>query len=188
MPTLDETFREATVIVKRAEPTDADKLKLYALFKAQTGSPLGARPGGLFNLVDQAKWDARKALGHCSVENAKRRYICLVKKLCPEWTDDGGFGGEGDEGQESSVEESEDENHEESVDQNYREQDRVEDEESLPIREVDQSLFNQSLTFYKQNRTAIDGALLPDEVLELYSCYKVITVGACTSPVSESKG
>ena len=166
-------------MIKSAEPSSADKLKLYALFKAQTGAPLGVRPGGLLNVIPQAKWDARKALGDCSEEEAKRRYIALVKKICPEWLgvsamDD--IGRADDEGDDAT-------DNDDGIDEEKAEDDDIVDESdaALPVREVKQALFNQSLAFYKKNRALVDAALLDDEVLELYSCFKIVTVGSCTA-------
>ena len=205
---MDDAFEEAARVVKGADPSNADKLKLYALFKSASGAPLGSRPGGLLNVVAQAKWDARSALGECTVEDAKRRYIALVQKICPEW-DGADFAVAAD------------------ADADGRDEDDEEDDDlsdpGFPVREVEQALFNRSLAFYRRHRSQVDcrllgreterggkvprgkaphpsvlapslppslppsppspttAALLADEVLELYSCYKMVTVGACAA-------
>ena len=65
------------------DPTNAQKLQLYALFKVAEsgGGPASGRPG-FMDMVNRAKWDAwdsQKALGK---EEATKKYVELVKELC----------------------------------------------------------------------------------------------------------
>jgi acyl-CoA-binding protein len=57
------------------------KLKAYGLFKqAEKGPCTGDRPG-FFDQVGRAKYDAWKALGEISADEAMTQYIELVKEI-----------------------------------------------------------------------------------------------------------
>ncbi|RPH99869.1 MAG: acyl-CoA-binding protein [Lysobacterales bacterium] len=62
-------------------PDDRTALQLYALFKqASSGDVQGARPG-FFDFVATAKYEAWEKLQGTSREDARRRYVELVRKL-----------------------------------------------------------------------------------------------------------
>lgn len=57
------------------------KLKAYGLFKqAEKGPCTGDRPG-FFDQVGRAKYDAWKALGEMTADQAMTDYIALVKEI-----------------------------------------------------------------------------------------------------------
>ncbi|RYG66682.1 hypothetical protein EON64_09220, partial [archaeon] len=84
---VDKTFRRAVEFLANpsSRPRDVvsneDKLQLYALFKqGEQGPCVGSRPG-MFDPVGRAKFDAWKALGTMSREEAKRKYVAQVTQL-----------------------------------------------------------------------------------------------------------
>lgn len=82
-------FTDAQAAVKSlpSEPSDADKLKLYALFKQATAGPNAAPKPGMFDFVGGAKWAAWKELGGMSAAEAEKAYVALAGRLA------GGSGG-----------------------------------------------------------------------------------------------
>lgn len=80
---LDEEFYKAAEEVKdlKSQPSDADLLELYSLYKQVTvGDCNTARPG-MLDFKGKAKWDAwenKKGLDH---ETAKQQYIAKVEAL-----------------------------------------------------------------------------------------------------------
>lgn len=72
---------------KPSRPTsNAEKLKLYALFKQGTeGDVVGPRPG-IFNQVDRAKWDAWKLLEEKSKEEAMTEYVDEADRQMAEFS------------------------------------------------------------------------------------------------------
>ena len=65
----------------RAQPSNADLLKLYALYKQATvGDVRGARPGRL-DVRDHAKYSAWEKARGLGAEEAMARYAALVAKL-----------------------------------------------------------------------------------------------------------
>ncbi len=82
-PDLLIEFTRASEDVKKlsSAPDNATMLKLYGLFKqASAGECAGDRPGVL-DFVARAKFDAWKALGGLSQDDAKQQYIDLVRSL-----------------------------------------------------------------------------------------------------------
>lgn len=80
---LDDEFRQATEDVKRlAERPDNDTLlKLYALYKQATdGDASGPKPG-FFDFVNTAKYEAWARLRGMRVDEARQKYIQLVRQL-----------------------------------------------------------------------------------------------------------
>ena len=83
MADLDKKFETAQADVKKftRRPDDADMLRLYATFKQATaGDVSGERPGAL-SFVDRAKYDAWAKLKGTDQDDAKKKYVDLVKKL-----------------------------------------------------------------------------------------------------------
>ena len=63
------------------EPSNGDKLALYALFKQATVGPNASPKPGLLDFVNSAKWSAWKDLGTLSGEEAEARYVALARRL-----------------------------------------------------------------------------------------------------------
>lgn len=86
---LKETFELAVKSIQKGpnsptpkkEVDNMMKLQLYAYFKQATeGSCKGDRPG-MFDMINRAKYDAWKALGNLSQEEAQQKYIDVVKDV-----------------------------------------------------------------------------------------------------------
>ena len=82
---IDERFQAAVAWIKSAPPSKAStnevKLQLYSLFKqAKSGDCASSRPG-MFDPVGRAKWDAWDGLKGLANDEAKQRYIDLLRKL-----------------------------------------------------------------------------------------------------------
>lgn len=81
---LQEKFQYALDMVKslpKPSPSDPvqfsndDKLQMYALFKQADQGPCCTNRPGMFDVVGRYKWDAWKALGDISKEEAMQRYL-----------------------------------------------------------------------------------------------------------------
>jgi len=80
---LDQDFESAQLRVKqlKSTPSPDELLELYALFKQGTvGNVSGDRPG-MLDFKGRAKFDAWTKQKGLSSEDAKSRYVELVKKL-----------------------------------------------------------------------------------------------------------
>lgn len=80
---LDERFNKAAEEVKElsSQPSDADLLELYALFKQATvGDCNTARPG-MLDFKGKAKWDAWDGKKGMSQDTAKEQYIAKAEEL-----------------------------------------------------------------------------------------------------------
>lgn len=88
---LEEAFHLAAERItknKRLKVSTDDKLKLYSYFKqAKDGVCSIPRPP-FYDITGKAKWDAWKALGNISREEAMMHYVLLVNKLDPSWKDE----------------------------------------------------------------------------------------------------
>lgn len=83
MTDLNAAFESAAEDVKKlAERPDNDTLlKLYALYKhGAEGDVSGAKPG-FFDFVGTAKYEAWAKLKGTKSDEAKQKYVDLVKKL-----------------------------------------------------------------------------------------------------------
>ncbi|MBD8524569.1 acyl-CoA-binding protein [Pseudomarimonas arenosa] len=83
MADLKAEFEQAAEDIKKlAERPDNDTLlKLYALFKqGAEGDVSGPKPG-FFDFVGTAKYEAWAKLKGTSQDDAKKKYVALVKKL-----------------------------------------------------------------------------------------------------------
>ena len=84
MADLEERFKAAQAAAKRlpAKPDDEALLELYSFYKQATeGDVSGARPGGAFDFVARAKYDAWQARKGVKKDAAMRAYIKLVEHL-----------------------------------------------------------------------------------------------------------
>jgi acyl-CoA-binding protein len=76
-------FERAAAAAKELpeRPDDQSMLQLYALYKqGSSGDVQGAKPG-FFDFVGAAKYEAWEKLKGTSPEEARSRYVDLVKKL-----------------------------------------------------------------------------------------------------------
>lgn len=88
---LDKMFKAADDFIKtNNDPSiklsNEEKLKFYALFKqATSGECSGPAPSRL-NVVAKAKYDAWKAVGKISKDEAKRKFIDTLKAKMPAFS------------------------------------------------------------------------------------------------------
>lgn len=83
MPDLKTRFEKAKEAVKSLpeRPDNDTLLRLYALFKqGSEGDAQGEKPG-FFDFVGNAKYEAWEKLKGTKPDDAKKKYIELVKKL-----------------------------------------------------------------------------------------------------------
>ncbi|MBN8213843.1 MAG: acyl-CoA-binding protein [Xanthomonadales bacterium] len=83
MSDLQKSFEQAAKDIQSlAERPDNDTLlRLYALFKqGSEGDVSGAKPG-FFDFVGTAKYEAWAKLKGTAQDDAKKKYVDLVKKL-----------------------------------------------------------------------------------------------------------
>lgn len=83
MSDLQKSFEQAAKDIQSlAERPDNDTLlRLYALFKqGSEGDVSGAKPG-FFDFVGTAKYEAWAKLKGTAQDDAKKKYVNLVKKL-----------------------------------------------------------------------------------------------------------
>ena len=83
MTEIDSRFEQAGIAVKSLpeKPDNNTLLQLYALFKqGSNGDVSGAKPG-MFDFVAAAKYEAWERAKGLSQDDAKTRYIELVRKL-----------------------------------------------------------------------------------------------------------
>jgi acyl-CoA-binding protein len=80
---LRREFEQAAEDVKRlvGRPDNDTLLKLYALYKQGSEGDVCGTPPGFFDFVGTAKHEAWAHLQGLSVEEARRRYIELVRQL-----------------------------------------------------------------------------------------------------------
>lgn len=80
---MSDAFTKAAAEVKdlASSPSDAEKLKVYALYKTVTvGKNTSDRPG-MLDFTGKAKWDAWTEHHEKSKEEAEAEYIALVEEL-----------------------------------------------------------------------------------------------------------
>jgi len=65
----------------KESPGNAEKLKLYALFKQSTSGAVTTKRPGMMDFVGRAKWDAWNSLGSMSQDEAKQAYVDYVDSL-----------------------------------------------------------------------------------------------------------
>jgi acyl-CoA-binding protein len=83
MSTEKETFEKAAIAAKSLpeRPDDATLLQLYALYKqGSAGDVQGDKPG-FFDFVGAAKYEAWEKLKGTGEEEARSRYVDLVRAL-----------------------------------------------------------------------------------------------------------
>lgn len=80
---LDQQFTSAAANAQKLEerPDNDTLLRLYALYKqGSEGDVKGEKPG-FFDFVGTAKYDAWSKLKGTAPDDAKKKYVELVKKL-----------------------------------------------------------------------------------------------------------
>jgi delta(3,5)-delta(2,4)-dienoyl-CoA isomerase len=77
------TFSEAQAAVKTlaSDPSNDDKLQLYALYKQATVGPNTHPKPGMLDFVGGAKWSAWKGVGALSAAEAEAAYVALARRL-----------------------------------------------------------------------------------------------------------
>ena len=83
MADLKSQFEQAVADSKSLpeRPDNMTLLKIYALYKqGSSGDATGERPG-MTDFVNRAKFDAWAALQGTAQDEAKKKYVDLVKKL-----------------------------------------------------------------------------------------------------------
>ena len=83
MADLNAEFEQASNNVKQlSERPDNDTLlKLYALYKQGSEGDVNGPKPGFFDFVGTAKYEAWAKLKGTDAEDAKKKYVALVKKL-----------------------------------------------------------------------------------------------------------
>ena len=78
-----QSFAAAQVAVKALarEPSNEDKLRLYALFKQATAGPNATPKPSMLDFVGGAKWAAWSKLGSLPAAEAEAQYERLVAQL-----------------------------------------------------------------------------------------------------------
>lgn len=78
-----EQFEEAKSRLSslKQDPGNEVKLKIYALFKQSTLGPCTTPRPSMLDFVNKVKWDAWKALGETSQEDARQQYCDLIGSL-----------------------------------------------------------------------------------------------------------
>lgn len=82
--TLEQKFEEMVQAVREAtidfQPTNNQKLKLYAFYKQATeGDVIGEVPS-IINMVERAKWSAWNAIKGKSKEDAMKGYLAVFEE------------------------------------------------------------------------------------------------------------
>uniref|UniRef100_A0A915PRL0 ACB domain-containing protein n=1 Tax=Setaria digitata TaxID=48799 RepID=A0A915PRL0_9BILA len=87
---LEEKFQAAATIVQKLPKTgplvltDDKKLEFYSLYKQATMGENKETPPSFVHFIEKAKWTAWKKLGNMSSDEAKEKYIDLVKETIDE--------------------------------------------------------------------------------------------------------
>ncbi|CAJ0957311.1 unnamed protein product [Ranitomeya imitator] len=83
MQATQQDFEKAQNDLKtlKKDPGNDIKLKLYALFKQATQGSCNTPKPGMLDFVNKAKWDAWKAVGSLSQDDARKSYVELVSNL-----------------------------------------------------------------------------------------------------------
>lgn len=87
---LDISFNQAAGHVRKltSKLDNNQLLELYGLFKQGTEGKCNTPKPGWLDGRGRRKWEAWNSLGDMPVEEAKEKYILLVQKFDPEWSDE----------------------------------------------------------------------------------------------------
>ena len=80
---LKQQFEQAAIDVKdlSERPDNDTLLRLYALYKQGSEGDVSGEKPGFFDFVGTAKYEAWARLKGTSADDAKQKYVDLVKKL-----------------------------------------------------------------------------------------------------------
>ncbi|XP_067021078.1 acyl-CoA-binding protein-like [Acropora muricata] len=80
---MSEAFLKAAEEVKtfKTEPSDSDKLELYAFYKQATVGDCNTDRPGMMDFKGKAKWDAWNGKKGTSKDTAETTYIAKVEEL-----------------------------------------------------------------------------------------------------------
>ena len=83
MADLNATFEAAVANSKNLSerPDNVTLLKIYALYKQGSSGDNTDKKPGFSDMVGRAKWDAWNNLKGTAQDEAKQKYVALVKKL-----------------------------------------------------------------------------------------------------------
>ena len=83
MSTEKEAFEQAAVAAKSLpeRPDDSTMLQLYALYKQGSAGDVEGEKPGFFDFVGVAKYEAWEKLKGTCQEDARDRYVGLIRKL-----------------------------------------------------------------------------------------------------------
>jgi acyl-CoA-binding protein len=83
MPDLQSSFEQALKDVKdlKERPDNDTLLRLYALYKQGSEGDVSGDKPGFFDFVGTAKYEAWAKLKGTAADDAKQKYIDVVKKL-----------------------------------------------------------------------------------------------------------
>ncbi|KNZ45342.1 diazepam-binding inhibitor (GABA receptor modulator, acyl-CoA-binding protein) [Puccinia sorghi] len=93
MTTIDKQFEKAIELVKTLpsdgddKPSQEEKLEFYALFKQATEGDVTSDRPGMMDFTGKYKWDAWKAKEGMKPEEAKTKYVELLKAKLSKSTD-----------------------------------------------------------------------------------------------------
>jgi diazepam-binding inhibitor (GABA receptor modulating acyl-CoA-binding protein) len=78
-----EVFEQAAIAAKSLpeRPDDNTMLQLYALYKQGSEGDVSGEKPGFFDFVGTAKFEAWVKLKGCTGEDARSRYVELIRKL-----------------------------------------------------------------------------------------------------------
>lgn len=79
---LDEDFKKAQKDIRSLDSLGTDQLlQLYALYKQGTEGDVSGKRPGMLDVKGRAKFDAWSKLEGTSQDEAKKKYVALVKDL-----------------------------------------------------------------------------------------------------------
>lgn len=83
MTEINSRFEQAAMAAKSLpeKPDNETLLQLYALYKQGSSGDISGDKPGFFDFVASAKYEAWEKLSGLSMDDAKSRYIDLVRKL-----------------------------------------------------------------------------------------------------------
>jgi acyl-CoA-binding protein len=81
---LEQKFKDMVQAVKNAtidfQPTNNQKLKLYAFYKQATQGDVTGDTPSIINMVERAKWNAWNAIKGKSKEEAMQGYLAVFEE------------------------------------------------------------------------------------------------------------
>ena len=83
MTEINSSFEQAAIAAKSLpeRPDNDTLLQMYALYKQGSSGDVSGDKPGFFDFVASAKYEAWEKLSGLSMDDAKKQYVDLVKKL-----------------------------------------------------------------------------------------------------------